>query len=90
VRDPKDAPVGRRKCDPMVGVRGDVIVKPRRLRVVAASIANMDVWILLLGEIDDDDDDDGDDDDGDGVIVLSSFWLWSSFGDDDDIAEYNT
>ncbi len=46
--EPKDAPVGREKCVPIVGVRGDVIVKPRRLRVVAVRIANIDFWILAL------------------------------------------
>jgi len=48
VREPKDAPVGREKCVPMVGVRGEVIVKPRRLSVVAVSIANIDFWVAVI------------------------------------------
>ena len=64
VKDPKDAPVGSEKCFPSVGVRGDVMVNPSRLSVVAVRIDNMDIVILrsifLLGDdFDDDDDDDG-------------------------------
>jgi len=41
VSEPKDAPVGRWKCCPRVGLRGDVSVNPRRLSVVAMSIVPM-------------------------------------------------
>jgi hypothetical protein len=41
VSEPKDAPVGRLKCCPRVGLRGDVSVNPRRLSVVAMSIVPM-------------------------------------------------
>jgi hypothetical protein len=41
VSDPNDAPVGRPKCFPSVGFRGDVSVNPRRLRLVAARIVKI-------------------------------------------------
>ena len=47
VSDPKDAPVGREKCWPMVGVRGDVMVNPRRLSVVAVRIARMERLVFV-------------------------------------------
>jgi len=56
VNDPKDAPVGRLKCFPSVGFRGDVNVNPRRLRLVAASIVKIVMFVFvveLLGEDDD-------------------------------------
>ena len=46
MRDPKEAPSWSEKCCPRVGVRGEVIVKPRRLRDVERRIAIMDRFIL--------------------------------------------
>jgi len=59
VNDPKDAPVGRLKCFPSVGFRGDVNVNPRRLRLVAARIVKIVRFVFvveLLGEDDEDDE----------------------------------
>ena len=53
MREPKDAPVGKLKCWPRVGFRGEVSVKPRRLRVVAINIVQIVIFVLDLSEKDD-------------------------------------
>jgi len=94
VRDPKEAPSSSEKCWPRVGVRGEVIVKPRRFRDVERRIAVMAmfrflvIWMFFSAAavvV----DNDGDDDVVDDELLLFSLEgvedaILFSLNDDDD------